>query len=75
MVERSNRTVIDVLSKYASNEPDWDLRLPLVLFALRTSEHATTKFSPFRLVYGREAKLPWDIVYGTPTSTVVRIQG
>ena len=31
MVERSNRTLIDVLSKYANTEPDWDLRLPLVL--------------------------------------------
>ena len=68
MVERCNRTVIDVLSKYADIEPDWDLRLPLVLFALRTSEHASTKFSPFRLIYGKEAKLPWDIVYGTPTN-------
>ena len=64
MVERSNRTVIDILSKYTQNEPDWDLRLPLVLFAIRTSDHATTGFSPFKLIYGREARLPWDLVYG-----------
>ena len=64
MVERSNRTIIDILSKYAQGEPDWDLRIPLVLFAIRTSEHATTGFSPFKLVYGQEAKIPWDIVYG-----------
>lgn len=66
MVERSNRTLIDVLSKYAEKDPDWDLRLPLALFAVRTSEHATTGFSPFLLTYGKEAKIPWDIVYGPP---------
>lgn len=67
MVERSNRTLIDVLSKYADDEPDWDLKLPLVLFAIRTSEHASTGFSPFLLTYGREARIPWDLVYGQPT--------
>ena len=69
MVERSNRTIIDVLSKYCKAEPDWDLKLPLVLFAIRTSEHATTGFSPFNLVYGREARLPWDVVYGSAPNT------
>ena len=64
MVERSNRTLIDVLSKYANGEPDWDLRMPLVLFAIRSSEHSTTGFSPFKLVHGQEARIPWDIVYG-----------
>ena len=68
MVERSNRTLIDVLSKYAENEPDWDLKLPLILFAVRTSEHATTGFSTFLLTYGQEARIPWDILYGAPTN-------
>lgn len=68
MVERSNRTLIDLLSKYAGEEPDWDLKLPLVLFAIRTGEHATTGFSPFLLTYGKEARIPWDILYGTPTN-------
>ena len=66
MVERSNRTLIDVLSKFAEKVPDWDLRLPLVMFAIRTAEHTTTKFSPFFLTYGKEACIPWDIVYGSP---------
>ena len=43
--------------------------MPLALFALRTSEHATTGFSPFRLTYGREARLPWDICYGPAPGT------
>ena len=69
MVERGNRTLISILSKYAEQEKDWDLRMPLALFALRTSEHATTGFSPFRLTYGREARLPWDICYGPAPKT------
>ena len=64
MVERSNRTIIDILSKYCERTENWDQKLPLVLFAIRTSEHSTTGFSPFNLLYGREAKIPWDIVYG-----------
>jgi hypothetical protein len=69
MVERSNRTIVDILSKYGEGEADWDLKLPLVLFAIRTSEHATTGFSPFALTYGREARLPWDILYGPAPKT------
>ena len=68
MVERKNRTLIDVLSKFASQEADWDLKLPLILFAIRTSEHASTGFSPFLLTYGKEARIPWDILYGAPPS-------
>ena len=64
MVERSNRTVIDILLKYSQNEPDLDLRLPLVLFAIRTSDYAMAGFSPFKLIYGQESRLPWDLVYG-----------
>ena len=45
------------------------MRLPLVLFAIRTSEHATTGFSPFALTCGREARLPWDILYGPAPNT------
>ena len=69
MVERSNRTLIDILSKYCEKTDNWDLKLPLVLFAIRTSEHSTTGFSPFSLVYGREAKIPWDIAYGPAPNT------
>ena len=67
MVERSNRTLIDVLSKFAEKVPDWDLRLPLVMFAIRTAEHTTTRFSPFFLTYGKEARIPLDIVFGSPS--------
>ena len=43
LVERFNRTLEDVLSKYISqNQKDWDDQLPWVLMAYRSSEYDTT---------------------------------
>lgn len=33
-----------------------------VLFAHRTARHNSTGFSPFKLLYGREPKLPVDVL-------------
>ncbi|CAF1114090.1 unnamed protein product [Brachionus calyciflorus] len=58
LVERFNKTLCKMLSAYSnSNQTNWDLYLPLVLFAYRTSQQATTSFSPFELLYGREPRL------------------
>jgi hypothetical protein len=47
-----------MLAAYSnSNQTNWDLYLPLVLFAYRTSTQATTGESPFALLYGREPRL------------------
>ena len=39
-------------------DEDWDIHIPAVLFAYRTKRHATTGYTPFQLVYGRQAKMP-----------------
>ncbi len=49
-----------MLASEDSNQTNWDLYLPLVLFAYQTSEHATTKSPPFTAIYGREARLLCD---------------
>ncbi len=52
-----------MLSAYA-NQTNWDLYLPLVLFAYRSSpnpKQASTSESPFYLLYGREPRLPSDL--------------
>lgn len=65
LVERFNRTLEDILSKYVSqNQKDWDEQLPWALMAYRSSEHDTTKFSPCMLMLGREIELPVDLIYG-----------
>ena len=35
------------------------------LWAYRVSYHGTTKVSPYQLVYGHEAVLPWEIRLGS----------
>ena len=44
------------------DQTDWDDQLDGALFSIRAKPHSTTKFSPFFLLYGREAlysgKLP-----------------
>ena len=40
---------------------DWDQYLDPVLFSLRTKSQVTTKYSPFKLLYNREAKYPQEM--------------
>ena len=42
-------------------QDDWDLKLGPVLFSIRTSKHRTTKFTPFFLMYEREAVYPGQV--------------
>uniref|UniRef100_A0A5S6QHH5 RNA-directed DNA polymerase n=1 Tax=Trichuris muris TaxID=70415 RepID=A0A5S6QHH5_TRIMR len=66
-VERFNRTLLGMLSVTAREQPfDWDEQVPLHLLAYRTSVHSSTGITPFQAVFGREAKLPADIMYGPP---------
>ncbi len=44
------------------NVDEWDNYLDSVLFAYRTSKQASTKFSPFVLLYDREPRLPVDLL-------------
>ncbi|KAK9753373.1 RNase H-like domain found in reverse transcriptase [Popillia japonica] len=49
----------NMISKYTStSQKDWDECLPHVIFAYNTATQESTKYSPFELVYGREAVLP-----------------
>ena len=63
-VERANRTVVNILKKYvASNHRDWDVKLPLVLMAIRATPHEATGFSPFEMMTGRQMTLPLHLLY------------
>ena len=39
---------------------EWDKCLPFVLWAYRGMMHATTGFSPYQLLFGREMRVPLD---------------
>ena len=63
LVEKSHNTLTDCISMYvSSNQRDWDLFISHLVFAYNTSVQKTTKMTPFSLVYGREAKLPAQIL-------------
>ncbi|UYV81862.1 K02A2.6-like [Cordylochernes scorpioides] len=55
--ERLNRTVIESLRKCASGS-SWDELLPLVAMSIRSTLHASTGYSPAKLLYGYEMRLP-----------------
>lgn len=66
LVERFNRTLLDMLATTTRRHPfDWEDHIRKVCMAYNTSIHSSTGFTPFYLMFGREAKLPIDLMYGT----------
>ena len=58
MVERFNRSLLQMLRAYVSDQSDWEKFLPLVMFAYRTSIHTSTGISPFELMFGQSTQKP-----------------
>ena len=66
LVERFNHTLKAMLRKTANKEgKDWDRLIPYLLFAYREVPQASTGFSPFELLYGRQVRGPLDIIKET----------
>ena len=53
MVERFNRSLLQLLRAYVERQTEWEQYLPFVLFAYHTAVHTSTGVSPFELMYGR----------------------
>ena len=51
-----------MLKKTAAEGKNWDELLPYLLFAYREVPQASTGFSPFELLYGRQVRGPLDIL-------------
>uniref|UniRef100_K7EX43 Gypsy retrotransposon integrase-like protein 1 n=1 Tax=Pelodiscus sinensis TaxID=13735 RepID=K7EX43_PELSI len=63
LVERFNRTLKGMLRRFVELDPkDWDRLLPALLFAVREVPQASTGFSPFELLYGRQPRGILDLV-------------
>ena len=63
LVERFNQTLKSMLKKAATDSgKDWDRLIPYLLFAYREVPQASTGFSPFELLYGRQVRGPLDIL-------------
>lgn len=58
LVERFNNTLAEAISSYvSSHQLDWDVYIPAILFAYRTSPCVSTGDTPFYLLRGLSKKL------------------
>lgn len=66
LVERFNTTLIAKMTKFVSQTHRfWDVFLPFVLMAYRTSVHEITVYGPSLMMLGREPELPIDLLFGS----------
>ena len=57
--ERLNQVLEDMLRMYVRDHPKkWEDYLPLVEFAYNNHYQASTKLSPFEILYGRKCNTP-----------------
>jgi hypothetical protein len=67
MVERYMKTIAEKFTKGVSSyQRDWDERIPLFLLAYQASTHETTGVTPAKMVFGRELRLPCDLMFRAP---------
>ena len=67
LIERFNRTLLNLLRIAAREDTcNWDSYIPLMMFAYRTSVQESTGCTPYQLVFGREVRLPIDVMFGLP---------
>ena len=57
LVERFNKTIIEILKKYVSEEHDtWDESVDMATYAYNTSIQRTTEMTPYEVIFGRKIK-------------------
>ncbi|GFX05135.1 retrovirus-related Pol polyprotein from transposon 412 [Trichonephila clavipes] len=67
MVERFNRTIVNSLSLLvSSNQQDWDKKLLFFLLAYRSAIHENTGYSTSQMLFGRDLRLPADLLFSRP---------
>ena len=68
LVERANRTILDMLATVVKNRENWESHLRATCMAYNTSVQSTTGQSPFFLMFGGRARIPIDLLCG-PSQT------
>ena len=64
-VEAVNKNIKRILRKMVETSRDWLDKLPLALWAYRTSFRTSTRATPYSLVYGMEVVLHVEIEMGS----------
>ena len=67
LVERFNGTLGKMLRCFAVNNPtEWDVYLPALTAAYRSTIHPATGYTPNMLMFGREVNLPIELLFPLP---------
>ncbi len=82
LVERFNQTLKQMLRRVAEDDRrDWDQMLPYILFGIREVPQASTGFTPFELLFGRQprglldvAKEAWEQQLAGHWSTIEHVR-
>src|SRR5512141_1249882 len=64
--EASNKSLIKLMKRKISDYPrQWHTRLAEALWSYRMACHGSIQVPPYKLVYGHEAVLPWEVRIGS----------
>lgn len=67
LVERFNRTLAKMIASYVEKDlQNWDIHLPLLTAAYRSTVHPATGYTPNFMMFGREVTLPVDLLFPLP---------
>nr|XP_027218239.1 uncharacterized protein LOC113810791 [Penaeus vannamei] len=63
-LERYHQTLKSMLTKYCHETgSEWDLGVPLMLYAIRCTKQESLGFSPYELLFGRDIRGPMKLLY------------
>ena len=58
-IERSHRVLAEYLRHYVTeDQTNWDQWIPFAAYVYNTTEHSSTRFTPYELLFGRPSVLP-----------------
>lgn len=57
-LERSHIVLTEYLKQAMKDFEDWDKLIPFAMFSYNTSTHESTNFTPYEMVFGRQARAP-----------------
>ena len=74
--ERFNQTLLNMLGTLDEEQKKkWRMHVGPLVHAYNCTKHASTGMSPYSLMFGREPRLPIDILFGLPSQPGTKVHG